>query len=78
MPSSRTGALPAIRIPSPKYIFRICFPPKNHPKNTEARFRQACEQDGTAIREFNRIVMGPGGLFVDLPENRRDIPHISQ
>jgi len=27
------------------------------------------------IREFNRIVMRTGGLFVDLPENRRGIPH---
>jgi hypothetical protein len=28
------------------------------------------------IREFNSIVMGAGGLFVDLPENRRGIPHL--
>jgi hypothetical protein len=29
------------------------------------------------IRKFNRVVMGAGGLFVDLPENRRGIPHAS-
>jgi hypothetical protein len=27
------------------------------------------------IREFNSIVMGAGGLLVDLPENRCGIPH---
>jgi len=37
--------------------------------------REACEQDSMTIRKFNRIVMRTGGLFVDLPENRRGIPH---
>jgi hypothetical protein len=37
--------------------------------------REACEQDSMTIRKFNRVVMGAGGLFVDLPENRRGIPH---
>jgi hypothetical protein len=29
------------------------------------------------IREFNRIVMGVAGLFVDLSENRCGVPHTS-
>jgi len=37
--------------------------------------REACQQDSMTIRKFNRVVMGTGGLFVDLPENRRGIPH---
>jgi hypothetical protein len=37
--------------------------------------REACEQDSMTIRKFNRVVMGAGGLLVDLPENRRGIPH---
>jgi hypothetical protein len=37
--------------------------------------REACQQDSMTIRKFNRVVMGTGGLFIDLPENRRRIPH---
>src|SRR5258707_12446585 len=37
--------------------------------------REARQQDSMTIRKFNRVVMGTGGLFVNLPENRRSIPH---
>src|SRR5260370_36920389 len=37
--------------------------------------REAWQQDSMPIRKFNRVVMGTRGLFVDLPENRRRIPH---